>query len=247
MKYDIQIFETLESTNKYIENIDTNNIDEGYIVLAKQQTSGVGQQGNRWESEANKNLTFSLLLKPTFLPIADRYMITKAVSIAITDFLKQEIPNKTISIKWPNDIYVGKDKICGVLISNKFRGTTFNSTIIGIGFNVNQTIFSHDIPNPTSLKIITQKDYDLDTVLTKIYGNIECRYNELKEKKYNSIDKYYLENLLYLGEEREYYYKGEDIKATIIDVNKNGLLIIKTSDNKTIECDLKELVFIHNK
>ena len=69
----------------------------------------------------------------------------------------------------------------------------------------------------------------------------------MKEKKYNSIDKYYLENLLYLGEEREYYYKGEGIKATIIDVNKNGLLIIKTSDNKTIECDLKELVFIHNK
>ena len=147
MKYNIQLFETLDSTNKYLENIDISGIDEGYIVQTNRQTGGVGQQENRWESEPNKNLTLSLLLKPTFLPIADRYMITKAISIAITEFLKQEIPDKTISIKWPNDIYVDKNKICGILISNKFRGSTFKSTIIGIGFNVNQTTFSHN--NPT--------------------------------------------------------------------------------------------------
>lgn len=247
MKYNIQLFETLDSTNKYLENIDISGIDEGYIVQTNRQTGGVGQQENRWESEPNKNLTLSLLLKPTFLPIADRYMITKAISIAITEFLKQEIPDKTISIKWPNDIYVDKNKICGILISNKFRGSTFKSAIIGIGFNVNQTTFSHNIPNPISLKIITGKDYKLNEVMDKICLHIAAWYYTLQQGDYNKLDRYYLENLLYLGKKREYIYKGKGIHATIIDVSKNGLLRIKNSDNKIIECDLKELVFIHDK
>lgn len=247
MKYNIQLFETLDSTNKYLENIDISGIDEGYIVQTNRQTGGVGQQENRWESEPNKNLTLSLLLKPTFLPIADRYMITKAISIAITEFLKQEIPDKTISIKWPNDIYVDKNKICGILISNKFRGSTFKSAIIGIGFNVNQTTFSHNIPNPISLKIITGKDYKLNEVMDKICLHIAAWYYTLQQGDYNKLDRYYLENLLYLGEKREYIYKGKGIHATIIDVSKNGLLRIKNSDNKIIECDLKELMFIHDK
>ena len=140
-----------------------------------------------------------------------------------------------------------KNKICGILISNKFRGSTFKSAIIGIGFNVNQTTFSHNIPNPISLKIITGKDYKLNEVMDKICLHIAAWYYTLQQGDYNKLDRYYLENLLYLGEKREYIYKGKGIHATIIDVSKNGLLRIKNSDNKIIECDLKELVFIHDK
>ena len=245
MLYNVQIFDILDSTNKYLEAIDTSLVEEGLVVRAKCQNAGVGQQGNVWESESDKNLTFSILLKPSFLPIANRYMLTKVVSLAMVDFLKQEIHSEAISIKWPNDIYVGKNKICGILISNKFRAGRYNASIVGVGFNVNQTIFGSNIPNPTSLKLITGKDYEPGLILNGIMNHISERYDELKAGKVSELDEKYLANLLYLGEEREYYYRNNLVRGTIRNVTKEGFLLIETSDNKDIICDLKELRFIH--
>ena len=245
MKYSVKIFDVLDSTNKYFEDLDISDIPEGSVVCTKSQRCGVGQQGNIWESEEGKNLTFSILLKPTFLPISDRYMLTKVVSLAMMDFLTKEMPDEHISIKWPNDIYVDKYKLAGILISNKFRGSCFNASIVGIGFNVNQTLFGKDIPNPISLKMITGKDYDLWKILSEILSLIAIRYEELQSRKTQAIDEKYLENLLYLNEERLYFYRDTLVTATIIDVGKEGFLHLKTSDNKSIVCDLKELRFIH--
>ena len=241
MRYNVQIFDVLDSTNKYLEEMDVSSVEEGLVVRAACQTAGVGQKGNVWESDGYKNLTFSVLLKPIFLPIANRFMLTKVISLAMVDFLKQEISTETISIKWPNDIYVGKNKICGILISNKFRAGIYKTSIVGVGFNVNQTMFGSNIPNPTSLKIIKGTDYELSVVLDSIMYHILTRYDELKSGKILELDEKYLANLLYLGEEREYYYRDNLIKG----VTEEGFLLLETFDNKSITCDLKELRFIH--
>lgn len=245
MRYNVQIFDVLDSTNKYLEEMDVSSVEEGLVVRAACQTAGVGQKGNVWESDGYKNLTFSVLLKPIFLPIANRFMLTKVISLAMVDFLKQEISTETISIKWPNDIYVGKNKICGILISNKFRAGIYKTSIVGVGFNVNQTMFGSNIPNPTSLKIIKGTDYELSVVLDSIMYHILTRYDELKSGKILELDEKYLANLLYLGEEREYYYRDNLIRGTIKDVTEEGFLLLETFDNKSITCDLKELRFIH--
>jgi BirA family biotin operon repressor/biotin-[acetyl-CoA-carboxylase] ligase len=172
-------------------------------------------------------------------------MLTKVISLAMVDFLKQEISTETISIKWPNDIYVGKNKICGILISNKFRAGIYKTSIVGVGFNVNQTMFGSNIPNPTSLKIIKGTDYELSVVLDSIMYHILTRYDELKSGKILELDEKYRANLLYLGEEREYYYRDNLIRGTIKGVTEEGFLLLETFDNKSITCDLKELRFIH--
>lgn len=245
MQYNVQIFDVLDSTNKYLEAIDISSVEEGLVIRAACQNAGVGQKGNVWESEDYKNLTFSVLLKPIFLPIANRFMLTKVISLAMVDFLKQEIGTEAISIKWPNDIYIGKNKICGILISNKFRAGIYNASIVGVGFNVNQTIFGSNIPNPTSLKIITGTDYEPSVVLNNIMYHILSRYEELRSGKILELDEKYLANLLYLGNERNYYYRNNLIRGAIKDVTKEGFLLLETSDNKSITCDLKELRFIH--
>jgi BirA family biotin operon repressor/biotin-[acetyl-CoA-carboxylase] ligase len=245
MRYNVQIFDVLDSTNKYLEEMDVSSVEEGLVVRAACQTAGVGQKGNVWESDGYKNLTFSVLLKPIFLPIANRFMLTKVISLAMVDFLKQEISTETISIKWPNDIYVGKNKICGILISNKFRAGIYKTSIVGLGFNVNQTMFGSNIPNPTSLKIIKGTDYELSVVLDSIMYHILTRYDELKSGKILELDEKYRANLLYLGEEREYYYRDNLIRGTIKGVTEEGFLLLETFDNKSITCDLKELRFIH--
>lgn len=104
----IQFIDQLESTNKYCELLDLSQTEEFFTVAAGFQTAGVGQGASRWESEPGKNLTFSTILKPAFLPVADQFMITKVISLGITDWLRKQTTTlqHRICIKWPNDIYV---------------------------------------------------------------------------------------------------------------------------------------------
>ena len=133
--------------NQLIKNTE---VAEGTVVLAKEQTSGRGQVNNTWESSYGDNLLMSIVLYPEFLHAGNQFLLSKFVSLAIVDFLSYYLEN--VTIKWPNDIYVGNKKIAGVLIENSLRGAFISSSVVGIGLNVNQTEFSSSIPNPTSLK-----------------------------------------------------------------------------------------------
>ena len=110
--------------------IDLSNkseLQEGIVINALSQFKGVGQFENKWESESGKNLTFSLLLQPRFLNPASQFLLTQVLSLAISDYLLTQT-DKPISIKWPNDIYIGKKKICGILVKNQLFGATFENS-----------------------------------------------------------------------------------------------------------------------
>ena len=102
----IEKFDTLPSTNQYCELLNLSETEEFTVIVARTQTAGIGQRGNHWEAEPGKNLTFSLVLKPTWLPIADQYQLTKAVSLGIAEYLMPLIKegDRRVRIKWPNDI-----------------------------------------------------------------------------------------------------------------------------------------------
>ncbi len=157
------LFESLPSTNSYAAFLLKNEvIPEGAIVSAEYQTTGRGQGSNIWESENGKNLLISIILYPSIIYPASQFLISMALSLGICDFLKRFIPD--CSIKWPNDIYVNDDKIAGILIENSIMGDKIESTIAGIGLNINQEKFLSDAPNPVSLSLITGKKYDLNSL-----------------------------------------------------------------------------------
>jgi len=237
-------FESLPSTNQYCELLDLNQYEEFTIINAIEQTAGIGQRGNHWESERGKNLTFSIILKPTFLPIADQFQLTKSISLGIVDWLKIVLPQRHIvKIKWPNDIYVDRYKICGTLISVKISGNQIATAIIGIGININQTQFSDWIPNPISLKQLLGKEITTETALKGILQAIEKRYCQLQDSP-TSPDNNYLENLLNLGEERQFLHLGQSINAKITGVNRFGHLELLSSSGKSITCQMKEIQWI---
>lgn len=237
---EIRTFDSLGSTNQYCKLLDLKQTEEFTIIWALSQPEGVGQRGNRWESEAGTNLTFSIILHPTFLPPQQQYLLTKVLALGISDYLIALLPNEAIYIKWPNDIYVGNRKICGILVENHI-GQKFESAVCGIGFNVNQSSFSDWIPNPISLSQITGMDYDLQTILEALVTAISERYNQLREGLIDRLDKEYLSRLLYLNERHTYRYLGEEICATIIGVNAFGHLLLQTDDGKTIVAQMKEI------
>ena len=104
-------FDELDSTNSYaIELLSKNKPSEGTVISAWNQAKGRGQIGSSWESEAGKNLTISLILYPTFLPIKQQFLLNQAISLSIYDFISRFIKNG-VSIKWPNDILLNGKKV----------------------------------------------------------------------------------------------------------------------------------------
>ena len=244
--FTIQKFDSLESTNKYCEALDLAEVEDCTCYWALEQTAGIGQRGNCWASEAGKNLTFSLVLHPDFLPADRQFKLTEALSLALCDFLKDYKDLKDfrdLKVKWPNDIYVGGKKICGTLVSTRLTGNCIASAICGIGLNVNQTIMFPDwVPNPTSLALLTGKEYELEPLLRRLLVCIEKRYNELKSGA--DPEPEYLEHLLNLGVPARYKYNEDVITATITGVDPHGRLLLSTTDDHRLTCGMKEIELV---
>ena len=162
-------FKTLDSTNKYLQNLLEECVDiVDNVVVTEFQSSGRGQGKNVWESEAGKNLLFSVAVDMSYLKAENQFLLTQMVSVAMIDVLKKYLPEESLFIKWPNDIYFNNKKIAGILIKNEIKGMMLGTSIIGVGLNVNQESFGENLPNPISLKMITGKDYDLEEILMNI-------------------------------------------------------------------------------
>lgn len=121
------------------------------VWAAEFQTAGRGQRGNTWESAVGENLTFSILFKPSNFLSTRQFELSQVVALGVVGYLATH--GIEAKIKWPNDIYVGDKKICGILIENVLSGATLSVCIAGIGINLNQKIFRSDAPNPTSVLI----------------------------------------------------------------------------------------------
>ncbi|MFH2094649.1 MAG: biotin--[acetyl-CoA-carboxylase] ligase [Bacteroidota bacterium] len=234
---------SVDSTNKYaIELIPKIDPIEGAVVWALEQESGRGRNNNIWESEVGKNLTFSIILYPEFLNIQDQFYLSKAISLGVRDYIS--LYSDEVKIKWPNDIYVGDRKISGILIENSVINEKIISCVVGIGLNVNQTVFKSTAPNPTSLKLILKNDLDLNESLENICACLESRYMQLQNEDYEKLDKDYQLSMYRINEIHSYNHDGTIFQAKLISVNVDGSLVLEKEDGTLTAFDLNELNFI---
>lgn len=220
--------EHIDSTNVYAaELVSTGNPSEGTVIYAHHQTQGIGQFGREWSTEEGKNITLSIILKPTFIPALYQYDLTKLAALAVAQWLENYI-DKEIYIKWPNDIYVERKKIGGILIQNILSKNVLQYSIIGIGINVNQQHFDSSIPNPTSFLLETNKEYDLIDLRSHLYSNVEQNYLLAKRKGHDQLTEAYLERLFQLNEYKPYILNGnQEVMATIRNVERQGKLVLE--------------------
>jgi BirA family biotin operon repressor/biotin-[acetyl-CoA-carboxylase] ligase len=235
----------VDSTNNFLKESLSNSkpLTEGTVIMAESQYAGRGQQQNRWHSEAGKNLTFSILLKPVFLPVSQQFDLTRAISLGIMNALEPLLGNK-LKIKWPNDIYYADGKLGGILIENIVQGNQIRNSVIGIGLNINQDNFPLDVPNAVSLKQILHRDYDLKLILSEICKNIEAAYLNLKAGRFESVRKGYLERLYWLNEDKMFKASGQVFGGMIKDVKDNGLLVVINGSDAS-EFNQKEIEFLN--
>ena len=207
------------------------------VVVADFQTAGKGCGSNSWESERGQNLTFSMLIHPEALEARAQFRITEVVSVALCNTLERFI-YKEVDIKWPNDIYVGDQKICGILIENRLQGSVIKDSIIGIGLNVNQQAFLSDAPNPVSMWQLTGQETNRETLLEAFLQ----AFNEAWESE--TISKAYRQRLY----RREGYHafcdKDGRFEAKLRNVLNDGMLVLEDREGQRRNYAFKEIKYI---
>ncbi|QIA09727.1 biotin--[acetyl-CoA-carboxylase] ligase [Draconibacterium halophilum] len=238
----IIVLNELDSTNNYAKQLLKEKAAQGTVVLAHYQENGRGQVGNFWESERGKNLLFSVILYPGFLDAGKQFYISKIVSLALANTLKQHLED--VKIKWPNDIYVGEKKIAGILIENTVKGIALDSSIVGVGVNVNQEQFKSVAPNPVSLKQLLKKEIDIRDILKAFLQKLENYFEVLREGKVEQVDAEYFQ-LLFRNEGLHRYRKDDkEFRARIAGIGSFGQLELEEPDGKVTEYMFKEVEFV---
>ena len=234
-----------DSTNAYLKGLmSSNSLKDFTIVVADNQLAGRGQMGTVWGSEGGKNLTFSILKKFDNFFIEDQFQLSICVSLSIyTTLSNLQLPN--LSVKWPNDILSGTSKICGILLENSLSGNKIQSSIIGIGLNVNQTAFNN-LNNVSSLKLLLGKTFNLEELLQLLLADLKVAL-----EKFNTISEAQLfsdyEKLMFRINKPSTFEDsdGNLIMGFIKGVSDQGKLLVALEDEIIQEFNLKEIKLLY--
>lgn len=237
----------VDSTNNYIK-ARKGEIPPFALVAARSQTAGRGQRGNSWESEPGRNFIFSFRFSPEGIDPSEQFVISEAAALVMAALLRDY--GIEAKIKWPNDIYVGNRKICGILIENSLMGRSIVDAVVGIGLNVNQDLFRSDAPNPVSMRQLTGREYDLDEIGERISQKIEEYFGKLLKGDKGSLEgirKEYHEGL-YRNDGGYYRYRdmvsGEEFEARIDGVEADGLMRLVLRGGAMRRYEFKQVRFL---
>lgn len=244
-------FEELPSTNSWAAELlaptDTAKTKppEGTVVRAANQTAGKGQLGSRWQSEPGENLLLSIIFYPNWLEPRCQFYLGMAVALALYDCLSTLSDRLQTAIKWPNDLYLNDRKTAGILIQNTLSGTQFQSSIVGIGLNLNQSLFPPDLPNAGSVALALGRRLELDEVEAKLYTALEQRYLQLKAGQRTAIKGEYEQRLWRRGKTANFqrHADGSHFEGCILGVTEQGLLRVETADGEE-HFEVKGLRFV---
>jgi BirA family transcriptional regulator, biotin operon repressor / biotin---[acetyl-CoA-carboxylase] ligase len=231
---------TCESTNTVLA-LQAERLEEGTLVIAESQTKGRGQAGNTWLAEAGANLTFSVLLKPTFLEPSRQFYLNIVAGLAVADALTS-VSGLTVWVKWPNDVLISDKKVCGILIENQIQGAKLGQAVVGIGLNVNQNEF--EWPHASSLCLCAGRYFNRAEVLEKVLEKLDTRYQDLKQGNWTALSHDYHAALYRRGSEHAFEANGEMFMGTIEGVDDIGRLRIRTHKGWRV-FNFKEVSFLN--
>lgn len=236
----IHYIEQTTSTNDEARKECYDHLD---AIWSEYQTSGRGQRGHSWHSAEGENVTFSVVLKPSFLPVVEQFLLSEVVALALVDTMAEY--DIECRIKWTNDLYAGDSKLAGVLIEHQLSTEGIVRTIVGIGLNINQREFPADLPNPTSMALLRSASFDRREVLERYMANLEAWYGRLLEGNKSAIEERYRELMYHLDEQHIYALaSGEKFRAIIRGVRPSGELRLEHEDGTIREYAFKEVEFV---
>lgn len=231
MNVNIVHYEEIDSTNTQARRLSLKGAEEGLVVTAKKQTAGKGRRGRSWESPADENLYFSILLRPKLAP-EKAPMLTLLMAYSVAKALQKK--NINIEIKWPNDLVLSKKKICGILTEMNLAEGQVEDVIVGVGLNVNTMRFSEELDDKaTSLTIELGRKLECGELLGWILEEFEERYHQFLEvQDLSFLQEDYNGMLINRNREVLVLEPGNEYQAEALGINELGELLVKKTDGR---------------
>ncbi len=235
--------EQIDSTNAYLQRKQSECDIRNWVVSADEQTAGKGMGSNGWESEVGQNLTFSMAVDMSFLPAERQFLLSKAVALGLIYELDAMLPKEKLHIKWPNDIFYENHKLAGILINSTIKANMMDTSIIGIGLNVNQMQFQDWPTHPISMKQITGKEYDLETLLQQVAESVAKETERLKNDV-AAVETEYLQRLYRYRTWADYEVGGKVQRLFMTGIDAFGQLQLVDEQQQMHQYEIKQIKFL---
>ena len=222
----IIFLDEVDSTNRYAKDHFA-ELPDGTLVTAERQTAGRGRQGRTWLSPSGENIYASWSMKQPH----DLYLSTAAGSLAVLDTLREYAPDQQFFLKWPNDVYAGNCKICGILTESVLGpGYAVEGVVVGLGVNINSEMeIFEGLPPAASLYTLTGERFSLKNIVFSLAKKLLACYITYLNNPDELFDRWKAENRL-IGQELEFEPAyGEPFRAIFRDVLRSGEAVLETS------------------
>lgn len=219
----------INSTNKYIKELAIKGAPEGTIVLAEEQTRGKGRLNRKWLSQGHENLLFSILLRPLLEP-NNIFLLTMILAVSVIDTIK-DITGLDVLVKWPNDLYIIKKKLAGILTEFSIKEDLAEYVIIGLGLNVNWMPGENDglLYPATSILAESGISVSRNELLIGILKRFEHSYDKALTGKTDDLHRRWKGLSMVIGRDVEIISQNGSITGKVMDIERNGALILKNS------------------
>jgi BirA family biotin operon repressor/biotin-[acetyl-CoA-carboxylase] ligase len=204
----------------------------GMVIIAEEQTGGIGRMGRAWVSPSG-GIWITVVLKP-HIPIDHIFMITMAGSIAIARAIRKEFDLGAL-IKWPNDIFIGNKKVAGLLLELAAEADSVHYCLLSIGIDVNVPL---NLFSPTLQKDITSisaevgHEVDRASFLARILKEFESRYLLIESGEYETITREWKSLSCTLENRVQIRTLKNSFEGEAIDIDEFGALIIRKDNGK---------------
>lgn len=229
-----------DSTNNYAAKLKPQP-ELPFIVRANFQNKGRGQGNNKWESEKDKNLLFSIVFEPKHIPAGKNFFVSKFIALRLLDLIR--IYEVSAVIKWPNDILVQGKKLAGILIENTISGNQIKRCIAGVGLNINQG-FSFENLNAVSMNELTGKHFDISALFYEFIEIFKTKEFQLKEEYLQQINQDYFRNLYKFNQTGLFKNQQGQFAARICDVQDDGQIVLENQKGELEKFSFGEIEFL---
>ncbi len=215
---------SVDSTNTYAKRLLADGRQGEFLVVANEQTAGRGRQGKSFYSPASTGVYFSLVLRPE-ASVGNAVSVTTAAAVAVCSAI-EEMTDKNPKIKWVNDVFVDGRKICGILTeaTTDFESGNVDSVIIGIGVNIKTKAFPDDVEGAGCL--------DADVNRSEFIAKTVNGLLKIKAGDYSPFIDYYRSHSLVLGQEILFTENGRVNRATALEIDERGGLVVRLRDGE---------------
>jgi len=225
---EIFTFGRVTSTNDVAFSLARSGSPEGTLVIAEEQTRGKGRLGREWHSPPGLGLWFSIILRPK-IAAYESATVSLAVALAVAGVLR-DVYGVDARIKWPNDVLVGRKKICGILTEAEFRGGSVEFVIVGAGINVlhEAADFPEELrPIATSIAMESGAEVDRVAVISRVLGEVEDKYDRLCRKGFGDIRREILPLSSLIGKMTRVESGKGVTEGVAVDIDETGALVLR--------------------